>query len=139
MTLQIPQLPVEFMNRDHAHAAEQLAAMTDALAGYTADPASLAGLCQAFLEHNRAHFAREEAAMQAAGFPPYPVHKAEHDRVLANLEGIVQALARGLPEAEAGRLVTQALPHWLLQHVETMDRITAHWLAAHAPGSGMPV
>ena len=139
MTLQIPQLPVEFMNLDHAHAAEQLEAMTDALAEYAADPARLATLCQAFLDHNRAHFAREEAAMQAAGFPPYPVHKAEHDRVLTDLEDLVQAIAGGLPEADVAQRVKHDLPHWLLNHVETMDRVTAHWLAAHAPASGMPI
>lgn len=139
MQINIPQLPVDFMNEDHAHAAAQLEAMLAALPHYDTDRAPLAEACQAFLDHNRAHFAREEAAMQASGFPPYAVHKGEHDRVLGWLEKLAADIESGLPDEAIRPRVERDLPAWLNQHIMTMDRATAAWIAAHAPASGVAV
>ncbi|NTV94009.1 MAG: hemerythrin family protein [Thiobacillus sp.] len=120
------------MNDDHDHAAEQLEAMLAALPAYPADGATLAQACRAFLDHNREHFGREEVAMQATGFPPYPVHKNEHERALDWLAGLTAGIAAGSADpAMVVRVIGQEIPAWFIQHIQTMDWATANWIASH--------
>lgn len=128
--LDLPQLPVAFMNEDHVHAAEQWQEMAAALAEYPDRPARLLAACEAFLDHSREHFRREEEAMHACGFPPYAVHKQEHDRVLVWLESLRDSVRAGEEMARLRELVEREVPAWLEQHVRTMDQVTARWIAA---------
>lgn len=130
MDLDLPKLPVDFMNDDHAHAEDLWRAMRVALADYPSRTEPLAAACRAFLDHNRAHFGREEAAMQASAFPPYPVHKAEHDRVLTTLEELAKAASSGADPESLRRAIELDIPTWLVQHVQSMDLVTARWIAA---------
>jgi len=79
--------------------------------------------------HTIAHFSGEEEMMQAANFPPYPVHKAEHDRVLKELENISKIFSEGEGDF---LLVTSyidgSLIPWLINHIETLDTVTAMFL-----------
>jgi hemerythrin len=129
--IDLPQLPVAFMNDDHAHAAEQWEAMLAALDHNPADVESLLTASEEFLRHNREHFQREEAAMRASGFPPYTVHKQEHDRVLAWLEGLVASIRAGEDSTALRRVIRHDIGDWLLRHVQTMDQVTARWIDAH--------
>lgn len=132
MQLEIPRLPVDFMNADHDHAARQLDALYTALPAYPDDAAALALACRTFAEHSREHFAREEAAMLASGFPPYPVHRQEHERVLAWLAELTEGIATGSADPAAVALaVNHDIPVWLIQHIQTMDWATANWIASH--------
>lgn len=131
MNLELPELEVAFMNDDHRHAAAQITAMTDTLPEYPGHPEPFLAALRDFIEHNRAHFGREESAMRESGFPPYPVHKQEHDRVLDWLEQAYGQLAGKIDPAAAERLVRQDIPAWLRLHIQTMDRATAFWIAAH--------
>lgn len=132
MDIDLPQLPIAFMNDDHAHAKTLWRAMVAALADYPAQGKPLAAACRAFLEHNRAHFGREEEAMRQHAFPPYPVHKAEHDRVLVMLAELAASAESGTDSESLRRAIEQDIPVWLVQHVQSMDTITARWIAAHA-------
>lgn len=129
--LELPELPVPFMNADHAHAAEQWQAMLAALDDYPANPERLLDACAAFLQHNREHFQREEAAMRASGFPPYAVHKQEHERVLGWLEGLLASIRAGADDARLRDAIQRELGDWLRQHVQTMDRVTSLWIESH--------
>lgn len=126
----LEELPVEFMNRDHAHAAEQCLRLRAALADYPGRPEPLLAALEEFLQHSREHFEREEAAMRSSGFPPYGVHKQEHDRVLAWLESLLDALRGGDGGDGSRRAVEWEIPAWLRQHVASMDLVTARWIAA---------
>lgn len=132
MELTLPQLPVAFMNEDHAHAEALWCDMRAALSEAPADIGRFVTALRAFLEHNRLHFAREEEAMQRFAFPPYTVHKAEHDRVLAELADLLAAAEAGKGTEQFGRAVEHDIPTWLQQHVQSMDLVTARWIAAHA-------
>ncbi len=140
MDIEIPRLPVGFMNEDHDHAAEQLAAMLAALPGFAHDRAPLARACRAFLDHNREHFAREEEAMQATGFPAYTVHKGEHDRALAWLDDLTNRIASGGSDIDTVReIIENDIPAWFIQHIQTMDWATANWISSHPAASGVRV
>ena len=79
--------------------------------------------------HTIAHFSGEEAMMQEANFPPYPIHKAEHDRVLKELENVRKIFSEGEGDFT---LVTSyidgSLIPWLINHIETLDTVTAMYL-----------
>lgn len=132
MDIQLPEVALEFMNQDHAHAVEQWHGMVAALATPGNNNETLAEACQVFLEHSQAHFAREEEAMRAGHFPPYVVHKAEHDRVLDWLADVTRKARLEGAGAEVRQAILEDIPAWLKQHVDTMDRMTAFWLTMHA-------
>lgn len=98
------------------------------LAGFaTVDDAGFAALFAAFAQHLRDHLAHEEALMQEYGFPAYPIHKHEHDRVRLELEGVGKRLAAGNLMLARG-YVREAVPEWFIQHKNTMDAATAAWI-----------
>lgn len=76
------------------------------------------------VEHTRAHFAREEAIMDATSFFATSVHKAEHQRVLAEVERVADRLEAG-DASFARTYVAEHLPSWFRQHRDTMDLATA--------------
>ncbi len=139
MQIAYPRLPVPFMNDDHDHAADQIATMRMMLATNPDGREPLVRACQAFLDHNRAHFAREETAMLQSGFPALTVHRAEHERVLAWLEAFLANVQAGQDYAAAVAMVERDIPAWFVQHIETMDRVTATWIASHIPASSVSV
>ncbi len=85
-------------------------------------------LLGALLDHLQAHFRGEEARMEAAAFPPYAVHKAEHDRVLAEARAVAEAWLRFRDYDTLRRYFCEMLPRWMFDHVATMDRVTAAYL-----------
>lgn len=124
-----PQVALDFMNRDHAEFIELRKELLGLLARQAAD-IEVDAVLDELLRHTRQHFAEEERLMQAAQFPPYPVHKTEHDRVLADLENRI-AQWRHQRDAEALRHFAQvALADWFVDHVGMMDFVTAKFIAA---------
>lgn len=106
------------IDEDHEHFVKGISA---AVAASDAEfPTHFAGL----VAHTHAHFAREEALMEATGFFAIGMHKAEHQRVLA-LVGQVAAQLDSGDLAAARRFVANDLPAWFLDHRNTMDLVTA--------------
>jgi hemerythrin len=129
----IPQVQVPFMNEDHAEEARLLNALADALGALRAGSGGkdeVLSRWEALDRHTREHFERENEAMRRVAFHAYPVHSGEHERVLAEMAGEAGAFAR---DGDAERLwiyVTQAVPAWFVRHIQTMDQVTARFVAA---------
>lgn len=121
------RLPVVFMNEDHEDFVEQLNGIEVLLRG-EAPPQEVEAALSKLLVHTREHFGREEEEMAAIHFPPYVPHKNEHDRVLNGLE---QVISRWQENHDAQWLQAQVdnLWKWFELHVDTMDRVTAHFIA----------
>jgi len=129
MRIDIPQVMVPSMNATHAEEVEILRMLEAALDG--TDDAAIAEAARAFADHVEVHFSREEELMRAHAFPPYPIHKGEHDR----MRGIVRELC-GNCDNDAGRaallsFIRRDFPAWLGQHVSTLDTVTAQFLSMH--------
>jgi hemerythrin len=127
----IPQVALDFINRDHLEEARLLNELAEAIEAERArrtGPEPVVACFQALLDHTRAHFEREDQAMRERGFPAYPMHHGEHERVLAELA----AEGRTFDEtADLDRLrtyATRAVPAWFDHHIQTMDRITADFV-----------
>ena len=129
----IPRVFLAFMNEDHREEARLLNAAVEALDGERrggGDRVATLAAFDRFVAHTREHFEREEAAMREAAFPPYPVHKAEHDRVLTDLAAEVE---RYRAAGDADRLrhhAAEAVPAWFLSHIDSMDLVTSRFVAA---------
>jgi hemerythrin len=130
----IPPVALSFMNDDHHLEACLLNELADALQRHRARPARADVLerLDALLAHTREHFAREELAMEQSGFPAYPVHKAEHDRVLDELQAEARAFRDAGDAAQLTKHVREAMPVWFLHHIQSMDLVTSRFLAARA-------
>ncbi len=108
---------------DHDH--KETVALLNAL--NAAPDADLAAAFADYADHLREHLAREEDLMRLHGFPAYPIHKHEHDRVRTELEGIAKRLAAGNFMLARG-YAREVAPAWFLQHKDTMDAATAAWI-----------
>lgn len=118
---------LDFMNHDHAEFASLYAEGVHLLED--GDYAALDELLEKLVTHTREHFAAEERAMQAGNFPPYPMHKMEHDRVLTEM---VRQVARWTGQRDVTgfrEFMLIALPDWFTKHVNLMDAVTARYLS----------
>jgi hemerythrin len=68
--------------------------------------------------------------MRETRFPAYPVHKAEHDRVLAEMDAEARRFREQGDAARLSRFLFEALPAWFVNHVRTMDAVTTRHAAA---------
>ena len=66
--------------------------------------------------------------MQKTDFPGYHIHKAEHDRVLKELQAVGQRFNEEKDFELIKAYIDGALAPWLIQHVETLDTATAIFL-----------
>ncbi|HEX9052769.1 MAG TPA: hemerythrin family protein [Anaeromyxobacter sp.] len=128
----LPQLPIAFMNADHAHEVRLVNAVETALAAHRRGEGSLVAVVEQLsllAVHTREHFLREETAMREARFPGYLVHRAEHDRVLAQMDAEARAFRDGGDGERLSRYLAEALPAWFVTHIRTVDAVTAGFLA----------
>lgn len=80
------------------------------------------------IEHTIEHFSGEEEMMRKKKFPPYPVHKAEHDRVLHELQSITKRFNEEQDFLLISAYVEGSLEPWLINHIQTLDTVTAMFL-----------
>jgi hemerythrin-like metal-binding protein len=74
------------------------------------------------------HFVEEERFMTQRAYPRLEVHRAAHQRLLAQLRSL-EAEARTV-EAAVALSSVPALRTWLADHVSGMDRDLSEWSAA---------
>ena len=81
-----------------------------------------------YIEHVKEHFANEERLMRLYEFPPYSIHKAEHDRVLHELNDVV---IRWKQHGEIDKIVAylRQSVDWITNHISTMDNMTAMFIS----------
>ncbi len=133
----IPQVVLAFMNEDHATEAELLNAAIDATAAHRDGKSKVEDVLQAYdalLAHTQEHFGREEEAMRQVAFPPFPMHKGEHDRVIDEMEAEEVHFRE---TGDTGRLfqyLTDAVPAWFVGHIQSMDAVTAQFVTMRRGG-----
>jgi len=127
-----PQVALEFMNCDHAEFVELRGRLIALLISST--PANqVDALLDELLDHTRHHFGEEERLMREVNFPPFLVHKGEHEAVLTDMDARV---TRWKQDRDANTLKTwldKNVGDWFVNHVSTMDFVTARFIAAQRP------
>lgn len=100
--------------------------LTLCLETHAATGAAFAEGFQKLFEHTHQHFADEETRMQATGYPAYAEHRADHQRILGDMNRFCQRL-QGPRAIMAKAWLNESLPAWFDVHAKTMDSA----LAAH--------
>ncbi|MCV6590912.1 MAG: hemerythrin family protein [Marinobacterium sp.] len=129
---QIPAVALDFMNHDHSEAVALSNALYARLEHSTPDSNEIATIdhqLELLYQHNEEHFAREEQHMQEYGFPPYPIHKGEHDRVLAELREIIHYWKNSHDTQALRHYLKHTFVSWFQNHLMSMDRVTAMFVA----------
>lgn len=125
--------PVAVDEMQHTHEEEiSMLNEIDALATiYENDKtkhAALEAKLEAYIQHVKEHFANEERLMRLYHFPPYQMHKAEHDRVLNELDHFA---IRWKQHGELDAIIAylRQSVDWIINHISTMDNITAMFIS----------
>ena len=127
----LPDLRIEFMNADHAREAALVNDLEAALVEHARGEGTLGAIVERLsllAVHTREHFLREESMMREVRFPAYPLHKAEHDRVLAQMDSEARVFREHGDAARLSAYLFEALPAWFEGHVRTMDLVTARFV-----------
>ncbi|MBU3903409.1 MAG: hemerythrin family protein [Gammaproteobacteria bacterium] len=129
--LNYPRVAIDFMNNDHAEFVALRKHLLDLLHS-GADHAQVDGLLDALLEHTRLHFAEEEQLMLSVQFPPYPMHKGEHDKVLADMIARAENWKTSRNSKDLSSWLEHAVRDWFVNHVSSMDFVTAAYIQARS-------
>jgi len=86
-------------------------------------------LLRKLIEFSRLHFRSEEQLLAQHGFPGLAGHRAEHQRLLAQLQEAVNRLQHGQAVKMSDLLCF--LHDWFIDHVEGMDQQYGSWLNEH--------
>jgi hemerythrin len=128
----MPELPLERMNADHAQELallQELGASLDAHRRGTATTDGVLERLAVLAVHTREHFLREEQLMREFRYAGYEVHKAEHDRVLAEMDREARAFRESKDGERLSRYLLEVVPEWYVSHTRTMDVSAARFVA----------
>ncbi|TNC97297.1 MAG: hypothetical protein FD121_888 [Gallionellaceae bacterium] len=130
--LNYPQVALDFMNRDHAEFISLREKLLSLLTSGSPNDEVDTSLNELF-DHTQHHFAEEERLMHEVSFPPFPVHKGEHDAVLADMAARVTRWKQDRDMDALREWLDKNVGDWFVNHVSTMDFVTARFIAAQRP------
>ncbi len=129
---QIPDVAVKEMNQIHKTEIDILNKLYKAIEAYEEGKASaevIDVLFDEFVKDVKEHFSFEQQLMEKYNFFAYPMHRAEHDRVLYELQSLEKVWKEERDiEALKNYLEKNFVP-WIINHVQTMDTVTAQFLS----------
>jgi len=117
------KLGLGFQDQDHEHAVSLMNKMQ------TCSDADLPTIFAEHTHHLKGHLKRENELMERTGFFAKDMHMGEHERVLAEIDDIQAKLDDG--DIKTVRAyVRNDLPQWFLDHLQSMDTMTAQFALA---------
>ena len=127
---QLPMVAIPSMNDTHLE--EIIIVNKLDTAAKNNDINAVSEILNELLEHTIEHFSTENEMMQKAKFPAYDTHKAEHDRHLHELKALVKYFKKTQDPRAIKIHIEGNLEKWLIHHIQTMDTVTAQFLAQQA-------
>jgi len=123
---QLPMVAMPSMNDTHLEDILIINRLLAAISAQNSD--EVAAIFDELVAHTIGHFSGEEEMMREKMFPPYPVHKGEHDRALDELKLVAQKFHETKDLTFAQNYIEGTLIPWLINHIETLDTVTAMFL-----------
>ena len=68
--------------------------------------------------------------MRELNFPPYTIHKGEHDNALKRMHEVLENWERHRDVQGLKMYLIEEVPAWLTQHIQTMDTVTAMFFSS---------
>lgn len=128
---QMPLVELELMNQVHREEVEMINKLGALLIdGFEGKPEieKISHSVKVWIDHTRDHFEGENRMMMEYGFPPYPVHKGEHDQVLLRLESLQAEWLKEFNLEALADFIFIEWRDWFDAHVNSMDMVTAQFL-----------
>ncbi len=129
---QIPNVAVQDMNQIHKTEIDILNKLYKAIGAYEEGKASaevIDVLLEEFIKDVKEHFSFEQELMEKYNFFAYPMHRAEHDRVLYELKSIEKIWKEDRDIDALKDYLEKNFVPWIINHVQTMDTVTAQFLS----------
>ena len=126
----LPQVAMDFMNETHNEDVDIINALFELVLVCENDSSeanvnALSQKYQEWFEHTIEHFSTEEEKMQEMLFPPYPMHKGEHEKALHTMDTVFRNWKKDSDIKALKNYLENELPSWLTHHIQTMDTVTA--------------
>ena len=126
----LPLVEMAFMNEVHKEDVELINTLFEALLVYEREPnedyaSKVDTAFETWVAHTISHFEGEEIKMREMGFPPYAMHKGEHDRTLSHMRMLMEHWKQTREVKPLKIYLIEELPMWLTNHILTMDTVTA--------------
>lgn len=123
------ELGVPFIDADHKALVGLLNRMHDTSRA-DGDLTDIGGILAALVDYTRYHFAREERAQEAAGYPDLDEHREQHARLAIEARRLFEAYRRDPGGIDIGDLL-DFLSDWLLDHILLHDMAIKPYLLAN--------
>lgn len=129
----MPYVAMEFMNEVHLEDIDIINEIFELILKYEKDHSLenrtlLENRYKNWINHTVEHFKGEEVMMQEKKFPPYHFHKAEHDRALDKMKNTFNLWRQTDDVQTLKGYFIEELPQWLINHIKSMDTVTAMFL-----------
>ena len=126
----LPVVAMDFMNDVHEEDREIINELFELILTYENEATmtnkeNINAKYQQWTQHTIEHFQGEEVKMQKLNFPPYPMHKGEHDQALEQMDAVFQQWNDSSDVKVLKTYFIEVMPQWLVQHIQTMDTVTA--------------
>lgn len=125
----VPKVAVDEMNRVHREEVELLNSLEIELD--TGEISAIEKTLDTLFKHTKEHFANEEILMREVNFPPYMIHKNEHDRALNEFQFVMMDWRNRKDNTILRNYFLETIPAWLTQHIASMDTMTAQFICMH--------
>ncbi len=129
---QIPEVAVSEMNSIHKTEIDILNKLYKAIEAYEEGKANaevIDVLLDEFIKDVKEHFSFEQSLMEKYNFFAYPIHRAEHDRVIHELDSIRKIWKEERNIDTLKEYLEKNFVPWIINHVQTMDTVTAQFLS----------
>jgi hemerythrin len=129
----LPLVAMEFMNAVHLEDVDIINKVFELILIYENNPLQenkqkLTNVYKEWINHTIKHFKGEEIMMEEKQFPPYHVHKREHQYALNKMNEIFQKWETTQDIQVLKIYFIEELIPWLTKHIQTMDTVTAMFL-----------
>lgn len=128
----MPLVAMEFMNNTHKEDVEIINELFELILAYEESPTlenkkKIDEQYNTWFEHTVEHFRVEEVMMQEKNFPPYPMHKGEHENGLRIMDEVFRSWQEKGDVDMLKNYFSDHLVPWLMNHINTMDTVTARF------------
>ncbi len=129
----LPVVAMENMNEVHFEDVDILNSLSSLVDGYVKEPSDelflkINAQYELWQEHTVKHFSGEEEMMLEKGFFAYPMHKSEHENALFVMGEVFKKWQAQKDISILQNYIQKDVPNWLVNHISTMDTVTALFL-----------
>lgn len=138
----LPLVAMDFMNNTHFEDVDIINELYENILNYEKEENSLNyekidSKYKEWLIHTENHFKTEEEEMRNKGFFAYAFHKSEHDSNLYEINSILKEFENNKDIKILKIYFENNLVNWLINHIQTMDTVTAMFFKTGMSPCGM--